>query len=153
MAKKMKWQGVWICNENTVKRIQRRLDHFEAGRENLRQFFSQPWQEMKNGRQNHSLHWFQRTRGKKWPPSVVVRTNKGFSAVEPTTRDKCLTEGYSPGCMILMICSRHTAISLVVHEALWQTEYTALLVRTICCRDIFFPAGHNLQKKIDIVKT
>lgn len=56
--------------------------------------------------------------GKKWLPSVVLRANKDFSAVVPMTRDKCLTEGYSPSCGILMICSRHTPISLVVHEAL-----------------------------------
>lgn len=50
---------------------------------------------------------------KEWLPSVVLRANKDFSAVVPTTRDKCLTEGYSPSCRILMICSRHTPISLV----------------------------------------
>ena len=55
---------------------------------------------------------------KKWLPSVVLRANKDFSAAVPTTRDKCSTEGYSPSCGILMICSRHTPISLVVHEAL-----------------------------------
>lgn len=57
-------------------------------------------------------------RGKEWLPSMVLRANKDFSAVVPTTRDKCLTEGYSPSCGILMICSRHPPISLVVHEAL-----------------------------------
>lgn len=55
---------------------------------------------------------------KEWLPSVVLRANKDFSAAVPTSRDKCLTEGYSPSCGILMICSRHTPISLVVHEAL-----------------------------------
>lgn len=55
---------------------------------------------------------------KEWLPSVVLRANKDFSAALPMTRDKCLTEGYSPSCGILMICSRHTPISLVVHEAL-----------------------------------
>lgn len=67
--------------------------------------------------------------GKKWLPSVVLRANKDFSAVVPTTRDKCLTEGYSPSCGILMICSRHTPISLVVHEALWHTGHPGPSVR------------------------
>lgn len=47
----------------------------------------------------------------------VLRANKDFSAALPMTRDKCLTEGYSPSCGILMVCSRHIPISLVVHEA------------------------------------
>ncbi len=55
---------------------------------------------------------------KEWLPSAVLKANKDFSAVPPMTRDKCLTEGYSPSCGILMVCSRHTPISLVVHEAL-----------------------------------
>lgn len=66
---------------------------------------------------------------KEWLPSVVLRANKDFSAVVPTTRDKCLTEGYSPSCGILMICSRHTPISLVVHEALWHTLRSGPSVR------------------------
>lgn len=65
---------------------------------------------------------------KKWLPSVVLRANKDFSAV-PMTTDKCLTEGYSPSCVILMICSRHTPISLVVHEALRHTQHSAPSVR------------------------
>lgn len=39
-------------------------------------------------------------REKQWLPSVVLRANKDFSAVVPTTGDKCLTEGYSPSCGI-----------------------------------------------------
>lgn len=68
---------------------------------------------------------------KEWLLSVVLRANKDFLAVEPTPRDKCLTEGYSPSCMILMICSRHIPISLVVHEALWHTQCSGLLVWAI----------------------
>lgn len=66
---------------------------------------------------------------KEWLPSVVLRANKDFSAVVPMTRDKCLTEGYSPSCGILMICSRHTPISLVVHEALRQAQHSCPSVR------------------------
>lgn len=83
----------------------------------------------RKGWQNHSLHWFQRTGEREWLPSMVLRANKDFSAVVPTTRDKCLTEGYSPSCGILMICSRHPPISLVVHEALWHTRRPGPSVR------------------------
>lgn len=64
------------------------------------------------------LTWILEDTEKDWLPSGALRANKDFSTVVPTTRDKCLTEGYSPSCGILMICSRHTLISLVVHEAL-----------------------------------
>lgn len=76
---------------------------------------------------------------KQWFPSVVLRANKDFLAMEPTPRDKCFTEGYSPSCVILMICSRHIPIFLVVHEALWHSQCSALSVRAIH----HFSAGHN----------
>lgn len=66
---------------------------------------------------------------KEWLPSVVLRANKDFSTVVPMTRDKCLTEGYSPSRGTLMICSRHTLISLVVHEARWHTWCSGPSVR------------------------
>lgn len=53
-----------------------------------------------------------------------------FSASAPSTRDKCLTEGYSRSCRVLMIWSPHTAIPLVLHEALWHNPSSAPSVST-----------------------
>lgn len=99
------------------------------------------------------LTWILEDTEKEWLPSGALRANKDFSTVVPTTRDKCLTEGYSPSCGILMICSRHTLISLVVHEALWHTWCAGLSVRAqpyvVCspflCRSQLW---HPSKKKI-----
>lgn len=87
------------------------------------------WKEMKKRLTESFFTLISEDRGKEWLPSMVLRANKDFSAVVPTTRDKCLTEGYSPSCGILMICSRHPPISLVVHEALWHTRRPGPSVR------------------------
>ena len=108
-----------ICNEAKVKCLPRGLDHFKNGKVKRSHPFYFPNMEGDEERLTESFFTLiSEDREKEWLPSAVLRANKDFSAVVPTTRDKCLTEGYSPSCGILMICSRLYPISLVVHEAL-----------------------------------
>lgn len=117
----MKWQDMCVCADAKVKCFPGRLDRFKKKMAR--------WKEMKKRLTESFFTLISEDRGKEWLPSMVLRANKDFSAVVPTTRDKCLTEGYSPSCGILMICSRHPPISLVVHEALWHTRRPGPSVR------------------------
>lgn len=89
-----------ICNEPEVKCFPRRLDHFKNGEVKLsRPFFPPPNTGGDEEKLTDSFFTLiSEDREKEWLPSVVLRADKDFSAVVPTTRDKCLTEGYSPSC-------------------------------------------------------
>lgn len=72
---------------------------------------------MTKSRRSGSLHRFQDTK-----EMAAISRTKGeqrlFSCGADASRDECWTEGDSPSCGILMVCSCHTLISQVVHEAL-----------------------------------
>lgn len=112
--------------------FKKKIGSFKVGRVNNKTFFSSAMAGDGEGLTESFFTLISEDKEKEWLPSVVLRANKDFPALAPSTRDKCLTEGYSPSCGILMI-SRHTPISLVVHEARWHTQCSGLSVRAIHC--------------------
>lgn len=106
-----------MWNEDKVEYFREKIGSFKVGRVKNKMSFSSAMAGDEEGLTESFFTLISEDTEKEWLPSVVLRVNKDFSALAPSTRDKCLTEGYSPSCGILMICSRHSPISLVVHEA------------------------------------